>query len=293
MIVEQIEVFNRFLAEEVRLSKARSRRLNRSTKAVTEFLSRNLNGYLSDERQGSYAHGTIIRPVNNGEYDADILIFMEFVRGKAARDYVNELHDCLRQNGDIADKLDPRTRCVSVKYAGEFRLDLVPCVERVRGRVICDSENDRFEDTDGAGYRDWFNQKTNVTNGHMKGVVSLLKYLRDHKENFEVPSVLLTTLAGHSVHFNEKGKRFRSTPETLRTVSNRINSFLQAVPRRPKVRNPSLRSERFTRHWDHEDYRNLREKFLVYNERINDAYEEPDPQESLRKWQILFGEKFR
>ena len=281
------------MVDEVTLSQPRRRRLNRSTTAVTEFLSRNLNGYQTHERQGSYAHGTIIRPVNNGEYDADILVFMEFVRGKSPRDYVSGLDDCLRQKGDIADKLDARTRCVSVKYAGGFRLDLVPCIERDGGRVICDSENDRFEETDGAGYREWFNQKTNITNGHLKGVVSLLKYLRDHKENFEVPSVLLTTLAGHAVNSNENGKRFRSTPETLRTVSNRINSFLQAVPCRPKVRNPSLRSERFTRHWDQKDYRNLREKFLVYNERINDAYEELDPQESLRKWHILFGERFR
>lgn len=291
--MEQIESFERFLVEEVRLSKAARRRLNRNTNSVTEFLSRNLNGYHYHERQGSYAHGTIIRPGNNGEYDADILVFMEYVLGKPARDYVSELHDCLRQNGDIADKLDPRTRCVSIKYSGGFSLDLVPCIQRAAGRVICDSENDRFEDTDGAGYREWFNQKANTTSGHLKGAVSLLKYLRDHKDNFEVPSVLLTTLAGHSVHANEKGKRFHSTPETLKTVSNRINSFLQAVPRRPKVRNPSLRSERFTRHWDQRDYRNLREKFSDYNVRINDAYREPDPEESLRKWRILFGDKFQ
>ena len=291
--MEQIESFDRFLTEEVRLGKAARRRLNRSTRAVTEFLSQNLNNYRSHERQGSYAHGTIIRPGKNGEYDADILVLMDLVRGRSPRDYVDVLYGCLRQKGDITDKLDPRTRCVSVKYTGGLRLDLVPCIQRDGGRFICDSENDRFEDTDGAGYREWFNQKTNITNGHLKGVVSLLKYLRDHKGNFEVPSVLLTTLAGHAINSNEKGKRFRSTPETLKTVSNRINSFLQAVPRRPKVRNPSLRSERFTRHWDHNDYRNLREKFFVFSERINDAYNEVDPRESLRKWQILFGEKFR
>ena len=290
--MEQIESFERFLAEEVLLGAAARRRLNRTTNAVTEFLSRKLNGYQYHERQGSYAHGTIIRPGSNGEYDADVLVFMEYVRGKPARDYVSELHDCLRQNSDMADKLDQRTRCVSVKFSGGFRLDLVPCIQRARGRVICDSENDQFEDTDGAGYREWFNQKANITNGHLKGAVSLLKYLRDHKGNFEVPSVLLTTLAGHSVHTNERGKRFRNSPETLRTVSNRINSFFQAVPRRPKVRNPSLRSERFIRHWDQRDYRNLRDKFSVYNAHIIDAYEEPDSEESLRKWRSLFGDKF-
>ena len=99
--------------------------------------------------------------------------------------------------------------------------------------------------------------KTNITNGHLKGTVCLLKYLRDHKGNFEVPSVLLTTFAGHSVHVNERGKRFRSLPDTLKTVSNRVNSFMQGTPRIPKMRNPVLRSQRFTRHWEENDYRNF------------------------------------
>ena len=58
------------------------------------------------------------------------------------------------------------------------------------------------------------------------------------------------------------------------------------------MRNPALRSERFTRHWDGNDYRNFQEKFAVYNSRINDAYDEPNPQGSLRKWRVLFGERF-
>ena len=59
------------------------------------------------------------------------------------------------------------------------------------------------------------------------------------------------------------------------------------------MRNPALRSERFTRHWDDSDYRNFKEKFAVYNGRINDAYDEPNPKESLRRWRALFGERFR
>ena len=124
-----------------------------------------------------------------------------------------------------------------------------------------------------------------------EGAVRLLKHLRDHKGNFEVPSVLPTTLAGHSVHVNERGKRFNNLPDTLKTVSNRINSFLQATPKMPRMRNPALRSERFTHHWNENDYRNFQEKFKVYN--INDAYAETDLGESFRKWRILFGDRYQ
>ena len=291
--MKHIEVFNRFLVEEVNLNPVRRRELDRRTRAVTTFLSQRLDGYQSNERQGSYALDTIITPVNDGEYDADILVFMQNVRGKRAQDYLDDLYSCLRGYHDIAGGLRRKTRCVTVNYARDFSLDVVPCIEQGESLFVCNSEDNRLEPTDGTGYRQWFNLKTEVTNGHLKGAVRLLKYLKDHKDNFEVPSVLLTTLAGQSVHVNERGKRFTNLPDTLQTVSNRINAFLQAVPHRPRLRNPALRGERFDRHWDGNDYSNFREKFQVYNNRINDACAETDPQTSLRKWQRLLGERFR
>ena len=291
--MKYVEVFNRFLVDEVNLNPVRRRELDRRTRAVTTFLSRSLDGYRSNERQGSYALGTIIRPVNDGEYDADILVFMQNVKCKRARDYIDDLYTCLRDYHDIADNLRQKTRCVSVKYPGDFSLDMVPCIRRGERLYVCNSEDNRLEPTDGTGYLEWFNVKTEVTNGHLKGTVRLLKYIRDHKGNFEVPSVLLTTLAGHSVQVNERGKRFTNLPETLQIVSKRMNAFLQAVPRRPRLRNPALRGERFNRHWDNNDYRNFREKFQAYYDWINDACAETDPQASLHKWQGLFGDGFR
>ena len=107
-----------------------------------------------------------------------------------------------------------------------------------------------------------------------------------------MPSVLLTTLIGHAVHLNEKGKRFTDVPETLKVVSNRINSFLQATPYMPRLRNPALRSERFTRHWNQDRYLHCREMFAIYNGHINAAFDEPNALKSLQRWRILFGDRF-
>ena len=113
--------------------------------------------------RGHTPQGTIIRPVDDGEYDADILVFVAEVPGKKPRDYVADLHACLSRHLDIADKLRQKTRCVAVKYADEFSLDVVPCVNRNGQRSICDSKGNQFEPTDGTGYRDWFNMKTDIT----------------------------------------------------------------------------------------------------------------------------------
>ena len=118
----------------------------------------------------------------------------------------------------------------------------------------------------------------------------LLKYMRDHKGSFTVPSVVLTTLIGHSVHYNERSKRFKDAPDTLRTVSNRINSFLQATPRLPRFKNPAQRGERFDKKdWGQNQDCNLKDNFRVYNDRINEAFEEPNVRTSMQKWRDLFG----
>ena len=217
---------------------------------------------------------------------------MKHRRGKEAKSYIDEVHDALRRDKNYANKLQRKTRSVVVNYSGDFHLDVVPCIERGNQSQVCNYKENKFEPTDGTGYQDWFNRKTDVTNGHLKAVTRLLKYLRDHKGNFEVPSVLLTTLIGHAVHLNEKGKRFKDVPETLKVVSNRINSFLQATPYMPRLRNPALRSERFTRHWNQGRYLHCREMFRVYNGQINAAFDETNALKSIQKWRALLGDRF-
>ena len=290
--MNHIEEFNDFIRSEVNLNPNRLRELQRRVRAVDEFLSRNLKSYEKCENQGSHALGTIIRPVNDGEYDSDILLYLTNDPDKHPRDYVDYVFTCLKQNENYADKVQRKTRCVSVDFVGEFNLDIVPCITRGNLQDICNYRTDKFEPTDGTGYREWFNGKTDVTNGHLKPTTQLLKYIRDHKGNYEVPSILLTTFIGHSVHYNERGKRFKTLPDTLKTVSNRINSFLQATPNMPRMRNPARRGERFERHWDQKQYLHFREMFNIYNGQINGAFNETDRRSSLRKWRALFGDRF-
>ena len=69
--------FQDFLRDEVNLNQSRLDRLNTSVRAVDSYLKDHLTGYQKMERQGSYALGTLIKPVDdNDEYDADIQIVM-------------------------------------------------------------------------------------------------------------------------------------------------------------------------------------------------------------------------
>ena len=290
--MKRLEDFNEFLSDHVNINQSRLDKLNDHVAAVTTHLSRHLESYEKVERQGSYALRTIIKPKENREYDADVLLFMKYQPGKKPADYINDAYNCLREHRTYRDMVHRKTRCVMVDYSGNFHLDIVPCVEINRQRHICNNKTNQFEITDGTGYRDWLNGKTQVTNGNLKRVTRLLKYMRDHKGNFTAPSILLTTLIGMSVQDSEGDANFKTVPDTLKTVCNRINAFLQANPLKPEIRNPVLPQETFTRHWDQNKYNNFRDKFNIYNDQVNDAFDETDPRRSLQKWQKLFGEDF-
>ena len=286
------EDFNEFLANQVNINQSRLDKLNDHVVAVTTHLSRHLLSFEKIERQGSYALRTIIKPVGNREYDADILLFMKNQRDKKPTDYINDAYNCLRQNKTYVDMVRRKTRCVMVDYARDFHLDVVPCVEINGRRYICNNKTNQFEVTDGTGYRDWFNEKTRITNGNLKRITRLLKFMRNHKGNFTAPSILLTTLIGVSVADSEGDANYKNVPDTLKTVCNRISAFLQANPFMPEIHNPVLYAETFTRHWNQDKYRNFRDKFKIYTDQVNDAFNETHPQKSVQKWRELFGDNF-
>ena len=286
--------FRDFLRDEVNLNPDRLNRLTKSVQAVDRCLKNHLTGYQKMERQGSYALGTLIKPVDvNDEYDADIQIVMNPNANWKAKDYINEVHSTLKQNKNYADKLRLKTRCVTVDYARDFHLDVVPRVTSGGSHYVCNRTHNRFEKTDGTGYRDWFNEQNRLARGNLKRVVRLLKHLRDHKNNYTAKSILLTTLAGNAIKpFHEGTESVSTVADTLVTVLTRMDNYLQKHPRMPEIRNPVLRTETFNRHWNQAKYANFRTRVNSHARTARRAKEESSSEEAIKIWQELFGEDF-
>ena len=158
-------------------------------------------GYQRIDRQGSYGLDTLVKPVNeDDEYDADIQVVMNPNPNWRARDYLDAVADTLSRENNFVDKIVLSNRCVTLNYARDFHLDVVPRVTRQGGHFICNREKNCFEETDGTGYRDWFTDKSRITRVNLKRVVRLLKYVRDRQDNYVAKSILLTTHGrkGHS-----------------------------------------------------------------------------------------------
>jgi len=85
---------------------------------------------------------------------------------------------------------------------------------------------------------------------------------------------------------------FCDLPTSLRTLFNRLNTWLQDREKMPIVTNPVLDDEDFNRHWNQDKYANFRNQWDRYAGWINDAYSESDKDKSIEKWQKVFGDDY-
>lgn len=285
--------FGEFLRDEVNLNPSRLERLKSGVRGVTDCLKGQLTGFQTTEPQGSYALGTLIKPVDDtDEYDVDIQVVMNPNPQWQPKDYIDAVYNALKSDGNYADKVKRKTRCVTVDYKGkgDFHLDVVPRITHAERHYIFNSEENTFEETDGTGYRDWFNKQNRITGRKLKRIVRLLKYLRDHKNNYTAKSIMLTTLAAGVIEPSDKGTEAVSTDaDTLVTVLTRMDDYLQRNPNMPEIRNPALPSETFNRHWDDRRYANFRKMVNSHARKARDA---KTSEEAIKLWQDLFGDKF-
>lgn len=285
--------FKKFLTAEVNPDQQQLRMLSGQVKVVRKYLAENLRPiYMGAKLQGSFVLNTTIKPTAGHSYDADVLVYLRPNSNKDPKDYINEVYDCFMRSDNYQRRAEKKTRCITLTYAENFQMDIVPCIVQGQDQYIFNRKENRPELTNGAGYRKWFHEKSLITNGNLMRVTRLLKYIRNRKGNFEAPSILLTTLIAHTVNDNENKETFKTIPDTLLLTSKRLNAFLQATPEVNEVRNPESREIHFTNNWEQPDYDQFRKMFGIYTDKIIDAYHEKDPRRSLSKWQALFGDGF-
>lgn len=293
------EHFRVFLVDHVNLNATRLSRLEDSIVAVENAVRALAWGpkIVSFAHQGSWAHETIIKPQAGQPFDADLLVFVEAKEGWAPKDYVNELATKLGRLPAYEEKVRRFSHCATIEYAGERKIDVAPCVVNrlYTGQYeVCNRIADRFEASAPTAYTEWVKAKNGVAGGNdLKKVTRLLKYMRDIKGNFTCPSFLLTTLMGLQVYESDRGSaQFEDLTTTLKTLVGRLDDWLQARPTVPTVPNPKLPQENQAGGWEQAQYANFRDKVNLYRGWIDDAYAEQDRDESIGKWQRVFGENF-
>ncbi|HEX8554669.1 MAG TPA: nucleotidyltransferase [Sphingomonas sp.] len=291
--------FTSFLNDTVNLNQTRIDDLETSIGAIQRFLRQStweptIRGF---EEQGSWAHDTIIKPVDRGEFDADLLVMVDPVDGWTAKDYVKELGKIFKASATYGGMTKMWDYCVTITYAKEHKVDIAPCVyERryVDAYEVCNAKADYFEDSEPIAYTQWLKDQNGYSGlNSFRKVTRLIKYLRDIKLTFSCPSVLLTTLLGNHIYSWDKGSDdFGDVPTALKTVMGRLDDWLQARPAKPEVRNPKLWTEDIAAAWTDERYSNFRDKIRRYRVWIDEAYAAAGRSDSIIAWRRVFGSDF-
>lgn len=292
--------FKNFLENEVNLNSSRIKTLDERSEAITNFLKNSelfKENYIDVIPQGSYAHKTIIKPVKTtDEYDADILLQLEEFTDWEAQDYVENLYKTFRASNVYRDKVSRKTRCVTITYANDFHMDVVPFMERHNQKYITNRHENNFELTDPEKFTDWLDERSRITKHHFVKVVRLIKYIRDYKRTFSVKSIILNTLLGEQVNdaaLLENEKCYDDVPTALYNIMKKLKDYVESNYYMPTIADPSETGENFGDRWNQDSWLVFRNKMIYYSDKITDAYEDEDLSSSLKKWQTIFGEEFK
>lgn len=296
--------FKEYLKSVVNLNQTRIDKATTSTVAIVNYIKQCnefKDIFINDSAQGSYGHRTIIKPVAGKEFDADIVVFIKEQNTWAPKDYINNLKNALAQSLTYKDMLKDGNRCVCINYAGDFHIDIVPCVvkeiaigDNINQYFVCNKRDNTFEQTDPEAYKNWIRDKNKITkNNQLIKSIRLFKYLRDIKTTFSCKSILLTTLIAGRIHdYENTSMYFCDIATSLRTIITRLDDYLSTYNEIPIIRNPVQADEDFNRHWDQKKFDNFKNFISKYRDWIEDAYNESDREKSIDKWRKVFGDKF-
>lgn len=291
------QYFKAFLEDTVDLNQSRLDLLDERVAAIVSVLESDSaigKKILEHVPQGSWAHRTIIRPLNNHEFDADVLVRLEEVPEWTQQQYLREVRAALRASTTYKEKVRKKNRCVRVLYANDCHVDVVPYIHLADGRqVIVNYAEAKFEDTNPAGYTAWMKERDTLAHGNLRKVIRLLKYLRDYKQTFSVPSVILTLLVAERVSAWDADARYGDVPTALMHMLADLDAWLQVHQTMPVLEDPSCPGTYFNHRWDQGKYENFRERISQYSAWVTEAYREADKQKSITAWQRVFGTSFK
>lgn len=292
--------FTDFLKDTVNLNETRLGQLDSSAAAIKKFIRESdwkptIKGF---HEQGSWAHRTIIKPQQGKPFDADLLVRVSPVDDWDAKKYLSELRKIFADSATYKDKVRRYSHCVTIEYAGERKIDIAPCIVDRDGATreeVCNYDSNEFERTEPREYTTWINDRDRWAGlSGLRKTTRIVKYLRDIKTTFTCSSFLLTTLLADRINIfdGDNTNDFSDTPTSLKTIFGRLDDWLQAREHVPTITNPVLSSEIISSGWTQSQYSTFRDKVNTYREWIDDAYNEPDRDESIGKWRRVFGDDF-
>ena len=290
------EILN-FLKEEVNLNQSGLEKAKGTYNQIKREIESKYGDRLIDiQLQGSYATDTIIKPGpdKKDEYDVDILVII-----KDDKNLPDDAVGVLKETEEFINNenrtIQRKNKCVSINYAGDFHMDIVPCVKRmdqVDRYDICNRKEDKFEISDGGKYADWFKELDETHKGSISKCVKLIKHIRDHKNTFSCPSIVLTTLFGKAALSDNAAELSPTKTGITEYFVILLNTASEILNSSNILWNPVLPDENLLQNVDNIEIENCRKHIAKLARKVREAHDADNREESLQQFRAIFGDKF-
>lgn len=251
--------------------------------------------------QGSIALGTTVKPLNQTEFDVDLVCFLPTVGATSSPAAVKDLvGNRLKEHGRYEGMLEEKQRCWRINYANEFHLDITPAISNEMcaygGEFVPDKSLRDWKPTNPRGYKNNFERRAalrprfyalegakitadsvdsfpdqELTKPPLKRLVQLLKRHRDQvfsgddtRELMPI-SVIVTTLAANAYEYCVTNNVYVDMYELLCDVVRRMPDFIRRIEYGARteyvIDNDATTGENFAEKWN----RDLRLPVAFYN----------------------------
>lgn len=156
------------LLRDLELSPTQLADARQSYEAVTQVLAKAgmpVAGYLPFMfAQGSMRIGTTVKPIDRDEHDLDVVCLLQKGGIWLPTNEVYELvWDTLGCDGTYKSMRERKNRCIRLKYARKFYLDIIPAVPHHSAPdgtlFVCDCEGRTWSISHPIGFADWYEER--------------------------------------------------------------------------------------------------------------------------------------
>ena len=275
----QVDDLLQNICRKVQLTQTQYNLAEKRYKTVAEWLSEETSllrySRLSIYPQGSLRIGTTVKPINQEEFDLDVICLLhidhrQYEPGQILEIVANRLAD----DDTYKKMMSIESRCIRLNYSGDFHLDIVPaCPTDLNNSektaiFIPDKDRKQWRYTDPKGYATWFENQKAVRMDFIEAknieplppdfddnnkvplqyCVQLMKRYRDvafsnEKEDIRPKSIVVTTLAAMAYHHE------KSVNNTITYILDEIITKIESARYRLIVKNPVNPSEDISEAW--------------------------------------------
>ena len=268
--------------------------------------------------QGSYVHGTAIRPLGQStDYDVDVCCLVDLskvpIENKEPKPLVRWLARRLKQLGSYRGTVSQRSRCVRIDFPDDFHMDVVPLVQngnpwnsilpggfgmntfQFRGAIpngngnylVPNSAVNGWDTTNPKGLAEWYRRRNAETNGRFSRVVRMLKHWRNQTLDAKArpPSVGFEVMVANAWPWYPNSDA-AAVCGVLRGMANNARFF------RPTAMNPSIRNEDLLRNWGQEHMDVFMKELRRAADLAEQAHRETEEGRSAALWQRMFRRRF-